>query len=381
MKLSTDRILTTHVGSLPRPADVAELLLKKEQEEPFDEAELDARVRRGVAEIVARQVDAGVDVVSDGEMSKVAYSTYAKDRLTGFAGDSERRFNLDVAPYPAFREKMARMTGNQPMRRPQCVGPIEVRTSEPLRKDLANFKAALEGAGVTEAFMTSSSPGVASVFMPNAYYPTHEAYIEALGEAMKGEYEAIAGAGFILQVDCPDLAMAFHTGFQGLGEEEFLKRAEHHVEVLNAALENVPAESMRLHVCWGNYEGPHDHDIPVTKIMRILLKAKPSAILFEASNPRHAHEWVDWRDANVPDDKVLIPGVLDSTSNFVEHPELVAQRIETFAAIVGRERVLAGSDCGFGTFAGFGKMDPDIVFQKLRAQAEGAAIASERLWR
>ena len=381
MKLSTDRILTTHVGSLPRPADVAELLLKKEQEEPFDEAELDARVRRGVAEIVARQVDAGVDVVSDGEMSKVAYSTYAKDRLTGFAGDSERRFNLDVAPYPAFREKMARMTGNQPMRRPQCVGPIEVRTSEPLRKDLANFKAALEGAGVTEAFMTSSSPGVASVFMPNAYYPTHEAYIEALGEAMKGEYEAIAGAGFILQVDCPDLAMAFHTGFQGLGEEEFLKRAEHHVEVLNAALENVPAESARLHVCWGNYEGPHDHDIPVTKIMRILLKAKPSAILFEASNPRHAHEWVDWRDANVPDDKVLIPGVLDSTSNFVEHPELVAQRIETFAAIVGRERVLAGSDCGFGTFAGFGKMDPDIVFQKLRAQAEGAAIASERLWR
>ena len=381
MKLSTDRILTTHVGSLPRPADVAELLLKKEQEEPFDEAELDARVRRGVAEIVARQVDAGVDVVSDGEMSKVAYSTYAKDRLTGFAGDSERRFNLDVAPYPAFREKMARMTGNQPMRRPQCVGPIEVRTSEPLRKDLANYKAALEGAGVTEAFMTSSSPGVASVFMPNAYYPTHEAYIEALGEAMKGEYEAIAGAAFILQLDCPDLAMAFHTGFQGLGEEEFLKRAEHHVEVLNAALENVPAESARLHVCWGNYEGPHDHDIPVTKIMRILLKAKPSAILFEASNPRHAHEWVDWRDANVPDDKVLIPGVLDSTSNFVEHPELVAQRIETFAAIVGRERVLAGSDCGFGTFAGFGKMDPDIVFQKLRAQAEGAAIASGRLWR
>ena len=381
MKLSTDRILTTHVGSLPRPGDVAELLLKKEQEEPFDEAELDARVRRGVAEIVARQVDAGVDVVSDGEMSKVAYSTYAKDRLTGFAGDSERRFNLDVAPYPAFREKMARMTGNQPMRRPQCVGPIEVRTSEPLRKDLANFKAALEGAGVTEAFMTSSSPGVASVFMPNAYYPTHEAYIEALGEAMKGEYEAIADAGFILQVDCPDLAMAFHTGFQGLGEEEFLKRAEHHVEVLNAALENVPAELARLHVCWGNYEGPHDHDIPVTKIMRILLKAKPSAILFEASNPRHAHEWVDWRDANVPDDKVLIPGVLDSTSNFVEHPELVAQRIETFAAIVGRERVLAGSDCGFGTFAGFGKMDPDIAFQKLRAQAEGAAIASERLWR
>ena len=216
--------------------------------------------------------------------------------------------------------------------------------------------------------------------MPNAYYPTHEQYIEALGAAMKEEYEAITEAGFVLQVDCPDLAMAFHTGFQDLTEEEFLKRAEHHVEVLNGALENVPAESVRMHICWGNYEGPHDHDIPVTKILPILLRAKPSAISFEASNPRHAHEWVHWRDAKIPDDKALIPGVLDSTSNFVEHPELVAQRIETFAAIVGRERVLAGSDCGFGTFAGFGKLDPEIVFAKLRAQAEGAAIASSRLW-
>ena len=380
MKLSTDRILTTHVGSLPRPDDVAELLLKKEHGEPYDEAELDARIARGVAAIVAKQNDAGVDIVSDGEMSKVAYSTYAKDRLTGFEGDSERRLNRDVAPYPIFREKMARMTGNQPMRRPQCVGPVEVKDRAPLRKDLANYKAALDGAGVTDAFLTSSSPGVASVFMPNAYYPTHEQYIEALGAAMKEEYEAIAEAGFVLQVDCPDLAMAFHTGFQDLTEEEFLKRAEHHVEVLNGALENVPAESVRMHICWGNYEGPHDHDIAVTKILPILLRAKPSAISFEASNPRHAHEWVHWRDAKIPDDKALIPGVLDSTSNFVEHPELVAQRIETFAAIVGRERVLAGSDCGFGTFAGFGKMDPEIVFAKLRVQAEGAAIASSRLW-
>ena len=380
MKLSTDRILTTHVGSLPRPDDVAELLLKKERGEPFDEEELDARVARGVMVIVARQEEAGVDIVSDGEMSKVAYSTYAKDRLTGFEGDSERRLNLDVAPYPIFREKMARMTGAQPMRRPRCVGPIEVKDREPLRKDLANYKAALDGAGVTDAFLTSSSPGVASVFMPNAYYPTHEQYIDALGEAMKEEYEAIVEAGFVLQVDCPDLAMAFHTGFQDLGEEAFLKRAEHHVDVLNGALANVPAESVRMHICWGNYEGPHDHDIPVAKIMSIVLRAKPSAVSFEASNPRHSHEWVDWRDARVPDDKVLIPGVLDSTSNFVEHPELVAQRIETFAGIVGRERVLAGSDCGFGTFAGFGKMDPEIVFAKLRAQAEGAAIASGRLW-
>ncbi len=380
MKLSTDRILTTHVGSLPRPDDVAELLLEKERGEPYDEDELDARVARGVAAIVAKQKEAGVDIVSDGEMSKVAYSTYAKDRLTGFEGDSERRLNLDVAPYPIFREKMARMTGAQPMRRPQCVAPIEVKDREPLRKDLANYKAALNGAGVTDAFITSSSPGVASVFMPNAYYPTHERYIDALGEAMKEEYEAIVEAGFVLQVDCPDLAMAFHTGFQDLDEEAFLKRAEHHVDVLNGALANVPAESVRMHICWGNYEGPHDHDIPVAKIMPIVLRAKPSAISFEASNPRHSHEWVDWRDARVPDDKVLIPGVLDSTSNFIEHPELVAQRIETFAGIVGRERVLAGSDCGFGTFAGFGKMDPEIVFAKLRAQAEGAAIASGRLW-
>ncbi len=380
MKLSTDRILTTHVGSLPRPDDVAELLLEKERGEPYDEDELDARVARGVAAIVAKQKEAGVDIVSDGEMSKVAYSTYAKDRLTGFEGDSERRLNLDVAPYPIFREKMARMTGAQPMRRPQCVGPIEVKDREPLRKDLANYKAALDGAGVTDAFITSSSPGVASVFMPNAYYPTHERYIDALGEAMKEEYEAIVEAGFVLQVDCPDLAMAFHTGFQDLGEEAFLKRAEHHVDVLNGALANVPAESVRMHICWGNYEGPHDHDIPVAKIMPIVLRAKPSAISFEASNPRHSHEWVDWRDARIPDEKALIPGVLDSTSNFIEHPELVAQRIETFAGIVGRERVLAGSDCGFGTFAGFGKMDPEIVFAKLRAQAEGAAIASGRLW-
>lgn len=380
MKLSTDRMLTTHVGSLPRPDDVAALLLLKERGEPYDRDELDALVRRGVAGVVERQKEAGVDIVSDGEMSKIAYSTYAKDRLTGFEGDSERRPNLDVAPYPAFRQKMARMTGDQPMRRPQCVGPVQVKDREPLRKDIEHFRAALEGAGVAGAFMTSSSPGVASMFMPNAYYPTHEAYVEALGAAMKEEYEAIAAAGLLLQVDCPDLAMAFHTGFQDLDEEAFLKRAEHHVEVLNGALENVPAESVRMHVCWGNYEGPHDHDIPVSKIMPILLRAKPCAVSFEASNPRHAHEWTEWRDAKVPGDKVLIPGVLDSTSNFVEHPELVAQRIETFAAIVGRERVLAGSDCGFGTFAGYGKLDPDIVFEKLRAQAEGAAIASRRLW-
>ncbi|MQF86633.1 MAG: cobalamin-independent methionine synthase II family protein [SAR202 cluster bacterium] len=380
MKISSERILTTHVGSLPRPDSLAELLLKKEKDEDFSQNELANQVSIAVKNIVHRQSDIGLDIVSDGEMSKIAYSTYAKDRLTGFEGDSQRKINLDLVPYPNFREKMGRMTGNQPMRRPQCVGPVEVKDSEPLKKDLKNFKDALVGIDVTEAFMTSSSPGVASMFMPNAYYDTHEEYVEALGAAMKEEYQAIVEAGFLLQIDCPDLAMAFHTAFQGISKKDFLDRAYHHVAVLNNALRNIPEDSVRMHICWGNYEGPHDYDIPVNEIMSIILSAKPMAIAFEASNPRHAHEWVDWRAAQIPDDKILIPGVLDSTSNFIEHPELIAQRIETFTSIVGRERVIAGTDCGFGTFAGYGKMDPDIVFEKLSALTEGAQIASSRLW-
>ena len=380
MKLSTDRILTTHVGSLPRSSEVVELLLARQRGEPADPSALDATLGRAVAEVVAAQVEAGVDVVSDGEMSKISYSTYVTDRLTGFEGDSPRKVNLDMAPYPEFREKMARITGNQPMPRAACVGPIAVKDRQSLVDDLKHFRAAVGEARPVEAFLSAASPGVISVFQPNQYYPSHEAYIQALAEAMSEEYEAIIEGGFLLQVDCPDLAMAHHTAFQDLSETEFLKRAELQVEGLNYALRNVPAESARLHVCWGNYEGPHDFDIPLEKILGTLLKAKPSALLFEASNPRHAHEWTVWRDAAIPDDKVLIPGVLDSTTNFVEHPELVAQRIEQYTAIVGRERVLAGSDCGFGTFAGYGKMDPGIVYAKLRAQAEGAAIASKRLW-
>ena len=380
MKLSTDRILTTHVGSLPRDPVVAQILLARERGEEYDKGQLNVELTRAVKEIVAKQVAAGIDVVSDGEMGKLSYSTYVTDRLTGFGGTTERKPNLDVAPYPEFREKMARMTGNQPISRSACIGPIEINDRELLKSDLEHFAAAREASHPVEAFMTAASPGVISVFQPNQFYPTHEAYIERLAEVMKEEYEAVVAAGFLLQIDCPDLAMARHTAFQDLTEEEFLKRAEMQVEALNYALTNVPAESVRMHVCWGNYEGPHDHDIPVEKIMPILLKAKPQAYQFEASNSRHAHEWKAWRDAKLPDDKVLIPGVLDSTSNFVEHPELVAQRIEQFAAIVGRERVIAGSDCGFGTFAGFGKMDPDIVFKKLEAAAQGAEIASERLW-
>jgi 5-methyltetrahydropteroyltriglutamate--homocysteine methyltransferase len=380
MKTSTDRILTTHVGSLPRDPQVAEFLLAMNRGEAVDPVAFDAALVTGVADVVAKQVQAGIDVVSDGEMSKLSYSTYVTERLTGFAGSTDRKVALDVAPYPEFREKLGRMTGSQVIPRAACVGPVEIKDRMLLQKDLANFRAAVDAASPTEAFMTSASPGVISVFQPNQYYPTHEAYVEALAEVMKEEYEAIVAAGFLLQIDCPDLAMAHHTTFQDIPEDEFLKRAEAQVEALNYALTNVSAESVRMHICWGNYEGPHDHDIPVERIMPILLKAKPQAYQFEASNPRHGHEWKAWRDAPIPDDKILIPGVLDSTSNFVEHPELVAQRIEQFAEIVGRERVLAGSDCGFGTFAGFGKMDPGIIFKKLEAAAQGAAIASGRLW-
>jgi 5-methyltetrahydropteroyltriglutamate--homocysteine methyltransferase len=380
MKLSTDRILTTHVGSLPRTEDVSAALFGKMRGESFEAGAYDGAIRDGVALAVRRQVDAGVDVVSDGETSKISYSTYITERLSGFEGDSERKINRDVAPYPDFREKMARVTGTQPMPRAACVGPIAIKDRELLRKDLENLRTAASLGGPVDVFMNAASPGVISAFQPNRYYPTHEAYVGALADAMKEEYDAIVGAGFVLQVDCPDLAMAHHTAFQDLSEAEFLKRAEQQVEALNHALADIPAESVRMHICWGNYEGPHDHDIALDKIIGIVLKAKPTAISFEASNPRHAHEWTVWRDARIPDDKVLLPGVLDSTTNYVEHPELVAQRIEQFADIVGRERVIASSDCGFSTFAGYGKMDPEITYVKLRAQAEGAAIASKRLW-
>ena len=380
MKLSTERILTTHVGSLPRPPRVAELLLAKERGEPYDQSEFDATMRKSVTEVVAKQVEAGVSVVSDGETSKISYATYMQERLNGFGGHQDRKIALDLVAYPAFREKMARVTGAQAFTRASCIGPITVKDWAPLRKDLANFGAALAAVNVAEAFLNSASPGLVSAFQPNAYYKTHEAYIQATGAAMREDYKAIVDAGFLLQLDCPDIAMAKHTGFQDLREPEFLKRAAFHVEAMNAALEGIPAEKVRMHICWGNYEGPHDHDIAVDKIMGLVARAKPQAVLFEAANPRHEHEWVAWRDAKLPTDKILVPGVISSTSNYVEHPELVAQRIERYAGIVGRERVIAGTDCGFGTFAGFGKMDPEISYKKLAALVEGAKIASKRLW-
>jgi 5-methyltetrahydropteroyltriglutamate--homocysteine methyltransferase len=381
MKLSTDRILTTHVGSLPRGEAVVEQLLLRENGEKVDDATFDRVMREGVSQVVKQQVETGIDVVSDGETSKISYATYMKDRLSGFDGDHPRQIAKDLQPFAEFRTRMAVFAGKQSFKRQACVGPIQVIERETLKKDIENLRAAAGTHRAHEAFMNSASPGVVSAFQPNRYYPTHEAYVEAIGAAMQEEYEAVVNAGLVLQLDCPDLAMARHTGFQDLSEAEFLKRAEHQVEVLNHALRNVPASALRMHVCWGNYEGPHDHDIPLEKVMPIVLKAKPSAILFEASNPRHAHEWAVWRNTKIPEDKVLVPGLLTSTSNYVEHPELIAQRVQQFADIVGRERVLAGTDCGFGTFAGIGKMDAGISWRKLAALVEGAKLASARLWK
>jgi 5-methyltetrahydropteroyltriglutamate--homocysteine methyltransferase len=381
MKTSQDRILTTHVGSLPRPPELRQMLVRKDQGETYDKAALAALVRHAVADIVRRQTAVGVDIVNDGEMSKPGYSTYIADRLSGFAGHVPALPRLDTRDHPNFLAALERMTGANVARRAECVGPVAWRDREPLAEDIANLKAALGQVSAVEGFMTAASPGLVPVFQTNAYYPSHEAYVEAIAACMQEEYEAIANAGFVLQLDCPDLAMAHHTSFQELNEADFLKRAAFHVEVLNHALRNVPADRSRVHICWGNYEGPHDHDIPFAKVAPILVKAKPQALVVEAANPRHAHEWTVWQETKLPDDKILIPGVLDTSTNYVEHPELVAERICRFADIVGRERVIAGSDCGFGTFAGYGKLDPDISFKKLAAMAQGAEIASKRLWR
>ena len=380
MKTSQDRILTTHVGSLPRPPELRALLVRKDQGEAYDKAALERLTRQAVVDIVRRQAGAGIDIVNDGEMSKPGYSTYVADRLSGFAGHEPAKPRLDTRDHPNFLAAYERMTGANVARRAVCVGAVAVRDREPLEHDLANLREALAEVQVAEGFMTAASPGLVPVFQSNSYYPTHEAYVEAIAAAMQDEYEAIVNAGFVLQLDCPDLAMAHHTSFQELDEAEFLKRAAFHVDVLNHALRNVPADRARIHICWGNYEGPHDHDIAFAKVAPILVKAKPQALVVEAANPRHAHEWTVWQDVKLPDDKVLIPGVLDTSTNYVEHPELVAQRICQFADIVGRERVIAGTDCGFGTFAGYGKIDPDIAFKKLGTMVEGAAIASKRLW-
>ena len=381
MKTSTDRILTTHVGSLPRPQNVVDYLFAEDQEKPFDRLGYDQTMLDEVNKIAQKQSSVGVDVISDGEMSKISYATYIRHRLTGFEiGEVPRATPKDLDEFPEFRDRLAQEGGTPKYHRPVCRGPIEIKTLEPLKQDIANLKAAFAKVDVQEAFMNAASPGVIAVFQPNEYYSSHEMYLEALAEAMKVEYETIVAAGLLLQIDCPDLAMGRHIKFRDADEAEFVRNAELQVEALNYALSDIPADRVRMHLCWGNYEGPHTHDISVEKILPTVFKAKPQAILFEAANPRHAHEWRVWEIADIPEEKVLIPGVLDTTTNFVEHPHLISERIQRFTNIVGRERVIAGTDCGFGTFAGFGAVHPSICWAKLNSMKEGARLASEYLW-
>lgn len=377
MKTSTHRILTTHVGSLPRSKDVTECVFSHEQGKPLPEAQ--TVISQAVKDVVAKQLDAHVDIVSDGEMSKISYATYIKDRITGFDGDSPRTPPRDLEDFPGFLNRQASAGGTPTYRRPCCVGPITVKSMQPLQDDLDNFTAALVGADVSDGFMNAASPGVIALFQPNSHYKTQDDYLEALAEAMRPEYEAIVAAGYILQLDSPDLGLGKHMMFKD-EPENYAKLASVHVEALNHALRNIDGDRVRMHICWGNYEGPHHYDAAMSEVMPVALTAKPQGLLFENSNPRHAHEWVEVAAMDIPDDKILIPGVIDSTTNFIEHPELVAQRIERFANIVGKERVIAGSDCGFSTFAGFGAVDEDIVYAKLASMAEGAEIASKRLW-
>ncbi len=381
MKTSTDRILTTHVGSLPRSKAVTDIVFAQEAGEPINASAAAQTISQAVTEVVGKQAKVGVDVVSDGEMSKISYATYIKDRITGFEGDSPREPPRDLEEFPGFLQRQAGSGGTPSYKRPCCVGEIRVKDMGPVNEDIDNLKQALDGAAVQEGFMNAASPGVIALFQPNKHYPDHASYLEALADAMQAEYEAITNAGIILQIDSPDLGLGRHMMFKDNTDEEYEDLASLHVEMLNHATRNIPPEMMRLHVCWGNYEGPHHCDAPMSMVLPIAMKARPQALLFEASNPRHAHEWTTFQDANIPDDKILVPGVLDSTTNFVEHPELVAERICRFADIVGCERVMAGTDCGFSTFAGFGAVDQDIVYAKLNAMVEGARLASDRLWK
>jgi 5-methyltetrahydropteroyltriglutamate--homocysteine methyltransferase len=384
MKRSSERILTTHTGSLPRPADLLPLLRAKEDGEPLDAAALAARVKAAVAATVRRQIDTGIAIVNDGEMSKPSYATYVKDRMSGFEG-SERSAAIrgrDMLDFPDYARASAGGMGaaGVHIKRPACTGPIAYRDKDALRIDLDNLKAALPGANPVESFMSAASPGVVTFFLSNKYYPSHEAYLRAIAEAMRTEYEAIVAAGFVLQVDCPDLAMSRHVHYKELSLADFRKTIELHIEALNHALVNVPADRVRVHLCWGNYEGPHNHDVPLREIIDIVLKARAQAISYEASNPRHEHEWAVFKNVKLPPDKILIPGVIDSVTNFVEHPELVAQRIGNLARVVGRENVIAGTDCGFGTIAGSSAVNGAIAWAKMQSMVEGAQIASKELW-
>src|ERR1051325_1336680 len=386
MNRSRDRFLTTHTGSLPRPEDLIRMMFAKEEGVPVEPRALAARIREAVAAIVKRQRDAGIDIVNDGEMSKPSYATYIKDRLNGFGGESQPPPYPDLVPYPGLHQKVYGDRGRARRRMPGCNAPITVRDREAVKIDIDNLKAGKAagagqaGGGGEQLFMSAASPGVVSLFFHNDYYKTHEEYLYAIADAMQYEYETIASAGIVLQLDCPDLGMGRHVQYSNLSLEEFRTKARLHIEALNHAVRNIPPEQMRMHLCWGNYEAPHQMDVPLADIIDVVFLARPSAISFEAANPRHAHEWAVFEKVKLPDGKVLIPGVLESKSNFMEHPELIAQRIGRYATLVGRENVILGTDCGYGTWVGQSAVDPDVVWGKLAAMAEGARIASRQFW-
>jgi 5-methyltetrahydropteroyltriglutamate--homocysteine methyltransferase len=367
-------LLATHVGSLPRPQPVVDFLFARERGEVYDPAAFDACMTAAVMENVRRQNEAGIDIVSDGECSKISYATYVKDRYTGFSGDSPRNAPNDLKLFPSFLDRLAKQGGTPQYARPQCTGPVAPKGQGELQKDIANLKGAMAVHGVSRGFMNAASPGVISLFLQNAHYASREDYLDALASAMHQEYRTILEAGLDLQLDCPDLALSRHMLFTHLSDDEFLKVAATHVEALQTALKGLPRDRIRLHICWGNYEGPHVCDIDMAKVFPLLMTVPATYLLFETANPRHGHEWTVFRDRakEIPDDKVLVPGAVDTTTNFVEHPDLVAQRLQRFTDILGNERVVAGSDCGFGTFAGFGAVDPEIAWAKLAMLKEGA---------
>ena len=381
MRRSTDRFLTTHTGSLPRPDDLVRTMYAREEGVPVDAAALDARIAAAVAEVVGKQVKAGIDVVNDGEMSKPSYATYIKDRLSGFGGTGNTFVYQDLADFPRLEKRVFGDPGRSRRKTPACNAAIGVRDAKAAETDVVHLRAALAGVMAAEGFLTAASPGVVSLFFKNEHYGSEEAYLDAIAEAMRVEYEAIARAGLVLQIDCPDLGMGRHIQHADLSLPEWRKKAALHVEVLNHALRNIAPEQLRMHLCWGNYEGPHHCDVPLADVIDIVFRARPSAIALEAANPRHAHEWQLFESVTLPEGKVLIPGVIESKSNFVEHPELVAQRIGRYANLVGRENVMAGSDCGYGTWVGQAAVDPDVVWAKFAAMAEGARIASARFWK
>ena len=382
MKHSTERILTTHTGSLPRPEGLAQLMIAKEQEKAIDVQELANNVQNAVAEVVKHQVDVGIDIISDGEMSKIGFANYVKDRLTGFGGESNPVVAQDVLDHPDLRIRMFRRNegGESRYFTPACNGPITLRDKDAVHQDIANLKAALQEVRAEEVFMPAASPGTIAQVMQNNYYPTQEAYLYALADAMRYEYQAIVAAGFLLQMDCPDLAMQRHTRYAAASIDEFRRQVQQNIEVLNYALNGIAPERVRVHVCWGNYPGPHHRDVPLKDIIDLLFTIQGDALSIEAANPRHEHEWKVFEEARLPEGKILIPGVVDTCSTYIEHPEVIAQRIVRFAMVVGRENVIAGTDCGFGTFLGTSIIAPSVAWDKLRSLAEGARLASEELW-